>query len=339
VRAAVLEGPERVVVRTVPPPIPAPGEVLVAVELAGVCGSDVALLNGKLVAEYPLILGHEAIGHVVDPGTSSLRRGAPIVIEPNIPCGKCSVCQRGNGNVCAQKRSLGVNAPGVFAELAAIPAEFVHDLPAELAPRAAVLIEPLAVAVHAFSIAHAAPGDLVAVIGCGTEGLLLSQIALALGASVLAVDVRADNLARARQLGVQHTLQVDSDEPIEALAARITADESPTVVFEAAGAAHAVELGLAIVARGGRLVLVGLSTDTVPFIPVCFVRRGITLLGSLIYDHPADFARAIELVRTQQIGPSMLVGRVEPLEAVADALKHAASGESGKVLLDICGAR
>jgi threonine dehydrogenase-like Zn-dependent dehydrogenase len=132
---------------------------------------------------------------------------------------------------------------------------------------------------------------------------------------------------------------VDPGEPTNALAARITADESPTVVFEAAGAAHAVELALAIVARGGRLVLVGLSTDTVTFVPACFVRRGITVQGSLIYDHPADFERAIELVRTHAIEPSMLVGRVEPLEAVGDALKHAASGESRKVLLDICAAR
>jgi 2-desacetyl-2-hydroxyethyl bacteriochlorophyllide A dehydrogenase len=339
VRAAVLEGPDRVVARDVPPPRPAPGEVLIAVDLAGICGSDVALLNGKLAAAYPLILGHEAIGHVVDPGPSSLPRGAAVVIEPNFPCRSCAVCRRGNGNVCAQKRSLGVNAPGLFAELAAVPAEFVHHVPATLAPRAAVLIEPLAVALHAFSVAHAASGDRVAVIGCGTEGLLLIQILLAMGASVLAVDVRADSLACARQLGVQRTLQVDPGEPTNALAARITADESPTVVFEAAGAAHAVELALAIVARGGRLVLVGLSTDPVPFVPVCFVRRGITLLGSLIYDHPADFTRAIELLRTHQIEPATLVGRVEPLEAIAAALQHAASGQSGKVLLDICGAR
>jgi 2-desacetyl-2-hydroxyethyl bacteriochlorophyllide A dehydrogenase len=339
VRAAVLEGPQHLVVRDVPPPQPAPGEVLIAVDLAGICGSDVALLNGKLAAAYPLILGHEAIGHVVDPGPSSLPRGAPIVVEPNVPCRTCSVCRRGNGNVCAHKRSLGVNAPGVFADLAAVPAEFVHHLPATLAPRAAVLIEPLAVASHAFSIAHAAPGERVAIIGCGTEGLLLSQVALALGASVLAIDVRADRLACARQLGVQCTLQVDPGEPIDGLAARIAADESPTVVFEAAGAAHAVELALAIVARGGRVVLVGLATDSVPFVPLCFVRRGITVQGSLIYDHPADFERAIELVRTHAIEPSVLVGRVDPLEAVADALKHAASGERGKVLLDLCGAR
>jgi threonine dehydrogenase-like Zn-dependent dehydrogenase len=339
VRAAVLEAPCRLFVRDLPPPTPRPGEVVVAVELAGVCGSDVALLTGKRPADYPLILGHEAIGHIVDANATSLSPGQRVVLEPNIPCATCPVCIRGKGNVCAHKRSLGLNAPGVFADLVALPAAFAHALPAGLAPRDAVLIEPLAVALHACSISGVGTGDVVTVVGCGTEGLLLCQVALALGTRVLAADVRADSLSAAERLGVDATYLIEPDEPVERLATRMASDWSPTVVFEAAGAAPAVELAIHAVARGGRVVLVGLTAQTVPVVPLWFVRRGLTLLGSLIYDHPTDFARAIELLNARQLDLAGLVRQVEPLEAVGDALERAANGHTGKVLVDVCAAR
>src|SRR5205085_1377909 len=112
-------------VRDVPDPVAEDREVIIAVELAGVCGSDVSLFNGARPTTYPLILGHEAIGRTVDSGGSELQAGTRVVVEPNIPCGICTVCTRGKGNVCPAKRSLGLNRPGVFAERVAVPAAFV----------------------------------------------------------------------------------------------------------------------------------------------------------------------------------------------------------------------
>jgi threonine dehydrogenase-like Zn-dependent dehydrogenase len=301
-----------------------------------VCGSDLALLHGKRPADYPLILGHEAIGHVAQPASSALEPGARVVIEPNVPCGRCAVCARGKGNVCADKRSLGLNAPGVFAELVAIPSSFVHRLPDELAACDAVFVEPLAVAVHAVSISQATAGEVVAVIGCGTQGLLLCQVALAMGAQVVAADVRAESLAAARLVGVHQTIHIDAQAPLERQAAVFSANGPPTVVFEAAGAAHAVELAIHAAARAGRVVLVGLAAQTVPLLPLRFVRRGLTLLGSLIYDHPTDFEHSIDLLRSRRVQPSALIGRVARLENVADVLRMAGPG---KVLLDLCAAR
>jgi alcohol dehydrogenase/L-iditol 2-dehydrogenase len=98
----------------------------VEVDLAGVCGSDLALFDGRRAAPaYPLILGHEAVGRRAD-------TGARVVVEPNIPCGTCVVCRRGQGNVCPRKRSLGLNAPGVFAARVAVPVEYVHAIPAHV---------------------------------------------------------------------------------------------------------------------------------------------------------------------------------------------------------------
>lgn len=174
-RAIVLEGPRQAVLRQIAEPRREPGDVLVAVERAGICGSDLAVFKGSRSAAYPLVMGHEAIGYIADPGESEHAPDSRVVIEPNIPCGRCDVCRRGHGNVCPTKRSLGMNWPGAFAELVAIPSEFAHPLPADMSIADAVGIEPLAVAVHAVTAGHVAQGSDVAVIGCGAEGPLLVQ--------------------------------------------------------------------------------------------------------------------------------------------------------------------
>jgi L-iditol 2-dehydrogenase len=333
-RAAILEAPQRLVVQETAEPRPADGELLVAVELAGVCGSDVPLFQGTRPATYPLILGHEAIGRVLRPGRSGLAEGTRVVVEPNIPCRVCDVCRRGRGNVCPNKRSLGLNTPGVFAERVAVPAGFAHPVPPEIEPLDAVGLEPLAVAVHAFRLGEAAAGEPVAVIGCGTEGLLLTQVAVAMGARVLAADMREERVAAAQRLGAERGLRVDETPD---LGARIAADWSPTVVFECAGAAPAVELALQAVATGGRVVLVGLAAKPVPVVPLRFVRRGLSLFGSLIYDHPTDFERTIELVRAGRARPSAVVATVRKLEQATEAVQFVAAGTGGKALVDVAG--
>lgn len=201
----------------------------------------------------------------------------------------------------------------------------------------AVGLEPLAVAVHAFGLGEAAAGDAVAIIGCGTEGLLLTQVAVAMGARVLAADMRAEPLAAAQRFGAVQTLQVSAERTAEDLGAQVAADWSPTVAFECAGAAAAVELALHAVAVGGRVVLVGLGAKPVPVVPLRFVRRGLTLAGSLIYDHPVDFERTIELVRAGRARPSALVTHVRGLDDAAEAVQLVASGSTGKTLVDVAG--
>ena len=333
-RAAVLEAPGRLNVQEAAEPRPAEGEVLVGMELAGVCGSDVPLYQGTRPATYPLILGHEGIGRVLQPGRSGLAEGSRVVIEPNIPCAVCAVCRRGRGNVCPNKRSLGLNAPGVFAERVAVPPGFAHPVPPEIDSLDAVGLEPLAVAAHAFRLGEAAAGDPVAIIGCGTEGLLLTQVAVGMGARVLAVDMRAERVAAAQRLGAERGLLVEATS--SDLGAGIATDWSPIVVFECAGAAPAVELALQAVAIGGRVVLVGLAAKPAALAPLRFVRRGLSLVGSLIYDHPVDFERTIALVRAGRARPSAVVTHVRGLDDAADAVQLVAAG-GGKVLVDIAG--
>jgi threonine dehydrogenase-like Zn-dependent dehydrogenase len=295
--------------------------MLVKIGYAGICGSDLAIFKGSRDAGYPLIMGHEAIGRIVDVGT-------PVVIEPNIPCCSCGVCRAGHGNVCPNKRSLGMNSPGVFAEYVAVPAEFAHALPAEISPEDAVGIEPLAVALHAVQTARVSEGQEVAVIGCGAEGLLLVQVLVASGAHVTAADIREDRLEVARQLGAKRGILVDEDSA-EGLCA--------PVVFEVAGARSALELALRSVAPAGRVIALGLGTAPVQLQPFDFVRRGISLIGSLIYDHPADFHDAIQLVYEQRIRPSRLIAAtVEGIQAMPSTLAALLEdNRSGKTIVRI----
>jgi 2-desacetyl-2-hydroxyethyl bacteriochlorophyllide A dehydrogenase len=335
-RAAILEDAQRLVVHDVPVPCPGDNEILIAVELVGVCGSDVSLFLGHRPGPYPFIVGHEAIGRVVEAGGSGLEPGARVVIEPNFPCGRCETCGRGHGNVCPEKRSLGVNVPGAFADLVAVPSAFVHPLPASIAPIDAVGIEPLAVAIHALGVGQIQAGDSIVVIGCGSEGLLLTQAAAAMGARVLAVDVREGQLTVAARIGAAQTLAVQTGEDLERLGGQIVREWSPRVVFECAGAAPAATLALYAARPGGTIVLVGLADTPIPLVPLQFVRRGLRLLSSLIYDHPADFARAIDLVQTGRVMPGALVTHVQTLEEAPAGLQLVADGQTGKLLLDIC---
>jgi threonine dehydrogenase-like Zn-dependent dehydrogenase len=337
VRAAILEAAQRLVVQDVPEPRPAHGEALIAVELAGVCGSDVSLYLGHRPGPYPFIVGHEAIGRVVDAGGSGLKPGTRVVIEPNFPCGQCPTCQAGHGNVCPRKRSLGVNMPGAFADLVAVPSEFVFPLPSTMVPRDAVGLEPLAVAVHALGVGQVQAGDRVVIVGCGSEGLLLTQVAASSGARVLAIDVRESQLTVARRVGAAQTLAVQAGEDLERLGAQIAREWAPRVVFECAGAAPATMLALHAATNGSIVVLVGLADTAVPLVPLQFVRRGLRLLSSLIYDHPTDFARAIALVQEGGARPGALVTHVLPLEEAPTGLQLVAGGQTGKLLLDVGG--
>jgi threonine dehydrogenase-like Zn-dependent dehydrogenase len=216
-----------------------------------------------------------------------------------------------------------MNAPGVFAEYVAIPAAFAHRVPDEVSAADAVGIEPLAVALHACDLARIVAGELVAVVGCGAEGLLLIQLALARGARVLAIDIHDDRLAAAVQLGAQHTALAGSPVAIE-----------PDVVLESAGAASALELAMGLAAPGGRIVALGLGADAVTVEPFRFVRRGLTLVGSLIYDHPTDFQRAIDLINQAEVRPSSLAATVlRGLDAIPDAL--ADSQRHGKLIISV----
>jgi 2-desacetyl-2-hydroxyethyl bacteriochlorophyllide A dehydrogenase len=329
-KAALLYEPKRIEIGETDVPRLGPVDVLIKPKIAGICGSDVSLFTGHRIPNaYPLLLGHEVVGTViaVGKGVSRITIGQRVIVEPNFTCGECSYCRGGRGNICPNKKSLGVTISGCFAEQFVAPAEFVWPVPDAISDEDAVTIEPLAVSLHALWQSGAQIGDTVAVIGCGATGMLLIQAAIAQGMRVIAHDIFENKREMARQLGAL----VNPNQDV----ASLWKDRGVSTVFECAGASSTVELALNSVPRGGQVVLLGLSSSNASFTPLKFVREEIRMSGSIIYNHPTDFARTIALVEKGTLLPKSIISHTFPLQETSHALQLASTGKHGKILLDI----
>lgn len=325
-KAALLLGPENLIIGEAADPQPGSGQVVIEPAIAGVCGTDISFYAGRRIVPYPFILGHEVVGRIaaIGEGVSDLRIGQRVLVEPNYPCGACRLCLSGKGAVCAQKESMGVNVPGCYAEKVMAPAEFVWSLPDGISDEDAATIEPLAVSVHALLQSGARTGETIAVLGCGVVGLLLIHAAVESGIRVLAHDRLEGKLEMARALGAT---PVHGSED----AGRLWAERDVTTVFECAGAAATVELALTAAPRGSMVVLLGLSSSPVTFVPMKLVREGINVGASMIYDHPADFEYVIDRVAHGALHPAKVVTHTYPFAKLGEALAFAATGEAGKI--------
>ncbi len=326
-KAALLISPQKIEIGEIAKPGIGAGQVLIQPTRVGVCGSDVSFYLGHRTASYPFLLGHEVVGHVVavGEGVTKIAVGQRVIVEPNYPCGACAFCRAGRGNICPNKQSLGVTIPGCFAEQFVAPAEFVWAVPESISDADAATIEPLAVSLHALWQSGAQMGDTVAVLGCGATGLLLIQAAIAQGMRVVAHDKFTEKLEMARALGaiVRETEDV----------AKLWQDENVTTVFECAGVTATVELALRAVPRGGQVVLLGLANTPASFVPLRLAREEIRVSGSIIYDHPQDFARSLALVSNGTLRPAQIVADTLPFDAMDRALQLASTGQLGKILV------
>ena len=325
-RAALLMVPSKIEIHEIAPPALAKDEVLIQPIRMGICGSDISIYHGhRPMAIYPFVLGHELVGRVVEvaEGVTKLNVGQRVVVEPNYPCGACAYCLSGRGNICPKKQSMGVTVAGCFADYVAAPADFVWALPDSISDSDAATIEPLTVSLHALFQSGAMMGETVAVLGCGVIGLLLIHTAVRQGIKVLAHDKFEHKLALATRLGAVVSPTKEIKEMWQA--------EGVSTVFECSGASAAVELSLASAPRGSRVILLGLASSPANFMPFRFVREGIRLEGSLIYDHPSDFARSIALVASGILHPSCIVSNTFQFSSIADAIELACTGHAGKI--------
>ncbi len=325
-KAARLLAPTKIEVQEVARPQLGAGEVMIQPMRVGICGSDVSFFQGHRPVPYPFLLGHELVGRVVAVAddVTKLAVGQRVVVEPNYSCGTCSFCRAGRGSICPNKRSMGVTVPGCFADFASAPAEFVWAVPDSISDVDAATIEPLTVSVHGLLVAGCSMGDTVAVLGCGVVGLLLIHAAVRQGIRVLAHDKFEDKLRVARELG--------AETPASGDLAKLWLGENVTTVFECAGVSATVEMAFASAPRGSQIVLLGLSTAPASLVPLRIVREGITILPSLIYDHPGDFSRVIALVANGTLKPSCVVTDTFEFASIGRALELASTGQSGKVI-------
>jgi threonine dehydrogenase-like Zn-dependent dehydrogenase len=297
-----------------PEPVAGSGQVIVRVGGVGICGSDLALLSGtRRAPRYPWVPGHEAFGEVVltGEGVDRARVGQRVVIEPNYPCLKCPSCLAGRTSMCPERVIVGFTAPGTLASLVAVPAAFAWPVPGDWADTDAVCVEPLTVALAAIRRSGAAPGDRCLVVGTGSQGTLLCAALTAHGITPYVLEPREGRRELAVSLGAR------AAEPD---------DTGFEIVFETSGAAAALTEAVTRAAPGATVVLIGLGGAATEVNTGLVVRHQLTLRGSLIYDHPGDFAAVI----TSPVhAPGRVLRASYPLEQASEAFR-AASEVPGK---------
>lgn len=331
-RALVYTEPGRVKLEERPRLKPESNEVEVAIELAGVCGSDISgFLGHSARRRPPLVLGHELVGRLSD--------GRRVVANPLISCGHCAYCLAGAQNLCEGWRLLGMDqTPGAFAEYVTLPAGQIHEIPEELPSARAVLCEPLANIVHLFRIAAPAPFFRLAIVGGGTMGALALLASHRIGArDVLVVDVSDQRLETAQRLGASVTANTGSPEGLAE--ARRAAGRGCDLVLDASGNGPARQAAFDLCRSGGCVVLLGMSAQRSELDLVTSIRKEHRVVMSFAYT-PVDFLGALDLLIAGEVDLARWTENL-PLERGQEALERIAHrpGTTLKMLLEVASRR
>lgn len=319
-------------------PEPGPGEVLLRVDAASICGTDLHLFQwDEWAAENlvpPRILGHELAGTVVGigAGVSRVREGDLVGVESHLFCWECAQCQRGEMHLCRDLRVIGVHVDGGFAEHVVIPEANAVESNG-LDPAVVALQEPMGNAVHA-AFAEPIEGRTVLVTGCGPIGLCAVGIARAAGAAlVVATDTEPYRLELARTMGADLALDA-SDPGTEARIMEATGGDGVEVVLEMSGSPRALDQALRVITRGGRISLLGIFNGAVPIeLSESVIMQGLRLhgiFGRRIYD---TWERTQDLLRSGALDVTPIITHRLDLAEWPKAFELLASRHAGKVVL------
>lgn len=274
--------------RDVPDPQIRFNEVLLQVKVCGICGSDVHGMDGSTGRRQPpIIMGHEAAGVIVETGSNveSWKNGERVTFDSTIFCGECFYCDRGQVNLCDNRRVAGVacddyHQDGAMAEYIAIPERILYALPESLSYEEAAMVEALSVAFHAVRRTTVRIGDTAIVLGAGIIGLLIVQSLRISGAGkIVTLDLDDSRLSLAEKLGADVTVN-SSSRHVADIVKRLTDGRGADLAFEAVGISSTVQLGIELIRKGGRLCLVGNLSKQISLPLQSVVTREISLVSS-----------------------------------------------------------
>jgi L-iditol 2-dehydrogenase len=339
-KALLLSEYNRLEITDFPVPQPGPAEILVRVAACGICGSDVHGFDGSSGRRIPpLVMGHEAAGTIDALGhdVTGFAAGERVTFDSTVSCGACVFCKQGQVNLCDKREVLGVSCgdyrrAGAFAEYVTVPAHIVYRLPEQIAFAEAALLEAVAVAIHAVSLAEIAPNSSALVLGAGTIGLLCMQALRVAGCSrVFIADVDESRLGVAKTLGATGVLCAQSD--LTTQLSGLTDGEGVDLAVEAVGKNETVASSIAAVRKGATVILVGNISPEVTLPLQKVVTRQIRLQGSCA--SAGEYPRAIELMASGAINVKPLITAVAPLEQGPEWFKRLHAREPGitKVVL------
>ncbi|HET6380341.1 MAG TPA: L-threonine 3-dehydrogenase [candidate division Zixibacteria bacterium] len=321
-----------------PVPVPGPGEVLLEMEAASICGTDYHLYRwdpwAREVLEPPIILGHELAGRVAATGTgvTRVREGDLVGVESHVVCWSCAQCQAGDMHLCRRLRVIGAHIDGGFAEYVVIPEANAIESNG-LEPAVVALQEPMGNAVHA-AFVEPIEGRTVAVTGAGPIGLLSVAIARAAGASwVVATDVEPYRLELARRMGADLALDARQPDTADRIL-EATEGDGVDVVLEMSGSQAALDQALHFITRGGRISLLGIFASPVEVhLSDLVIQKGLRLYGIYGRKIYETWERTQDLLRSGAVDPRPLITHRFDLADWERGFELIASRHAGKVVL------
>jgi L-iditol 2-dehydrogenase/threonine 3-dehydrogenase len=324
--------------------IPEPGslkdnQILLRIKKIGICGSDVHVFHGEHPATpYPVVQGHEysAVVEAVGNKVKKVKPGMKVSARPQLVCGKCGPCKRGQYNACTFLKVEGFQAPGVAQDLFIVSEERIVVFPDNMSFEQGALIEPAAVGAHATGRAEDLAGKNVVVSGAGTIGNLVAQFAKVRGArKVLITDISDYRLNIASKCGVEGVLNVKTTSFEDGINSFFEG-EGFQAGFEAAGVQESLDVLLKYVEKGGEVIILGVYAEN-PVVNMYYVgEHELNVFGSMMYRHE-DYEMVVEMIASGQIFTDPLLTKNFPFEKYLDAYRFIEQQEdrSMKVMIDL----
>jgi D-arabinitol dehydrogenase (NADP+) len=304
-KALQITQPHEIHIVTIDRPEPGTGEVLIKVMASGICSTDIHILEGEYMGDYPVIPGHEFAGVVeqVGPEVSRIQVGDNVAVEPNIACDNCSYCLNNQQNFCENWQATGVTLPGGMAEYVVAPEKAVFNI-GDLKLEEGALVEPLSCVLHGIQKARIRLADNVLVLGAGPIGILLLQAVNFQGAgSVTIVELDQLRADAAQAAGADRTYRSLNEVPKETF----------EVVIDATGVIPVMSRTTGFVKKGGTILLFGVPPKAdVSFDAFTLFLKGITILTS--FTSVRNSIQSIELLKNKRIDVSQLISHRLPLE-------------------------
>lgn len=320
--AAFITGKDTIDVRDIDTPEAPPGEVLLRVRACGICGTDLHFYSGSLPANSTITPGHEFAGEIaaLGEGVTGFEIGDRVAVEPIRACQACNYCRTGQYHICRKRKLTGTDATGALAEYIAVPAYTLYRLPDSIDFETAALAEPLAVCVHGLHIVDLRAGERVLVLGSGTIGLLTTLAAAASGAEVIATYRHDHQGEAALAAGASRVVRDDNTAGLER--------QGIDVVVETVGGHGAtLQQAMGIVRPGGRVSVLGVFTQMVPFNALGLVLKEVAVVGGITYCRPgqhSDFDVALSILGAHGDRARSLITHRFPLAEAAQAFATAA---------------
>ena len=339
-RQAIMTEPGKIEFRSVPEPTIGKDEILLRIKRIGVCGSDIHVNHGKHpFTSYPVVQGHEfsAVVEAVGEDVSIVKPGMKATARPQIVCGKCRPCRRGDYNICDELKVEGFQAPGCAQDLFVTTKDKIVPLPDSMTFDQGALVEPASVATHSTLRAGDLAGKNVVVLGAATIGNLVAQVARCRGAKKVLIRNRSSDfrLDIAKKCGIPDTSSSRRETLAEA-SQRVFGDEGFDVAFEAAGAEATINDAIHTIQKGGTIVVLAVFTKDPRIDMAVAGNNELSIIGTLMYKHE-DYKKAVELIASGEVITEPLITKHFPFEQYSEAYKFIDDNSDKylKVMIDL----